>query len=430
MKKLNIILLGIMIAFASCADLDQSPENIAESDSLTDFAGVLNAAYNYHTGSATPLGVMGDYRADNIIFDEAPHTSFHTYNGDVIQMDGDFFTPIYIALYKSILSANNVIENSDVASQIAEAKFLRALSYFKLVQVFGDVSVNLSANPSITDTSILVRQPKDEIYTSVIIPDLTDAIAGLDNTGFAVRRATKIAAQGILGKVYVHIGEFDQAVTQLSSVITGASTAGIELEANFSDIFAADLSKEILFCTQISSSIAISEYTGTNFADWYAGGDTKGDEDPITQSLIDAYDAETDVIRRNATIDDTGADAIGVKYTAREGAENDWIELRLGDAILLYAEALNEEGSTPDAIIELNKIRSRAGLAATTATTQADVRIAIANERRLELALEGQRWFDLARTDATGVEEKYDVFPIPTAEIFASGNVITQNEAY
>ena len=77
------------------------------------------------------------------------------------------------------------------------------------------------------------------------------------------------------------------------------------------------------------------------------------------------------------------------------GSEHDWIELELADVILLYAEALNENGNTAAALTQLNRIRSRAGLADSSATSQADIRQAIQDERRLELAFEGHRWFDL-----------------------------------
>lgn len=102
----------------------------------------------------------------------------------------------------------------------------------------------------------------------------------------------------------------------------------------------------------------------------------------------------------------------------------------------MYAEALNENGNSSSAITQLNKIRSRANLANVTATAKATVRTAIANERRLELALEGHRWFDLVRTGAVNAEmgmtidSNYHLFPIPTSEIFASNGVITQNPGY
>ena len=229
------------------------------------------------------------------------------------------------------------------------------------------------------------------------------------------------------------MGDFPSAEPHLRDVITGAAGAGVSLQANFADIFgsANDLNSEIIFATQISG--LITEGTGTVFASWFGGNDTKADEFPITSSLVDAFDAAGDVTRKNVTVLDSGINRTGVKF---DNEDQDYIDLRLGDAILLYAEALNENGSTPAAITELNKIRNRAGLANTTATTQATVRTAIANERRLELALEGHRWFDLVRTGTVDAEmgetvnPNYYLFPIPNSEIFASAGVITQNPGY
>jgi len=425
-----------LVVSACSTDLDQSPSNIASPESLTDFDGVLNAAYNYQTGSATPIAVMGDFRADNTQFDESPHNSFATFNGDVSTMEGNFFQPFYAALYKSILSTNIVIENSSNAKHIGEAKFLRGLAYFKLVKVFGDVTLNLSDAPSTEDTSILKRQPVADVYGQ-IVSDLTDAKSALDNNGLSSGRASAIAAQGLLGKVYMQMGDFINAESNLASVVNGAAAAGLGLEPIFADVFGSgtDLNTEVIFATQISGSIAISDYSGTTFPLWSNGGDTKSDEDPITADLVNAFDAAGDTTRKNATIDLSGPSRIAVKFGSA-GAEQDFIELRLADVILLYAEALNENGNSSSAITELNKIRSRANLANVTATAQATVRTAIANERRLELALEGHRWFDLVRTGTVNAEmgmtidSNYHLFPIPTSEIFASNGVITQNPGY
>ena len=110
--------------------------------------------------------------------------------------------------------------------------------------------------------------------------------------------------------------------------------------------------------------------------------------------------------------------------------------MRLADVILLYAEALNETGNSSGALTELNKIRNRAGLDNSTASGQAAIRQAIADERRLELAFEGQRWFDLVRTNTVNAEMGqtinpiYHLFPMPLSEVLASFGVITQNEGY
>ncbi|MBW1295114.1 RagB/SusD family nutrient uptake outer membrane protein [Aquimarina litoralis] len=436
MKKI-ILLLVIAISITACEELEQVPSNIANSDSLTDFEGVLNAAYFYQLGSVTPMAVMGDFRADNALMIEEPFPSFDRFNSDLLVMEDQFFEPFYIALYRSILSANNVIENSANTTDVGEAKFLRALSYFKLVRVFGDITVNLSSGDLSLD---LTRQPAADVYNNVIIPDLQDAISALDNSGLSNGRATQIAAQGLLGKVYIQIGNFSSAESHLAAVINGAAAAGVSLQPNFANIFgdANDLNPEILFATQVSSSIP-DEYGFTEFTGWFIGNDSKSFE-PLDLDLVAAFDAAGDVTRKSLTVDEVGVR--GIKYLS-ENPDQDWIELRLADVILLYAETLNEnnnaDGSQSASILSLlDGIRNRAGLTSLsgTANTQIEVRQAIANERRLELAFEGQRWFDLVRTDTVDAEmgetvnPNYYVFPIPISEILASNGVITQNPGY
>lgn len=429
----KLLLVSVVMTFACESDLDQVPPNIASSDSLTDFDGVLNAAYFYQHGAVTPIAVMGDFRADNAVMDEEPFPEFDRFTPNLVDMEDQFFGPFYTALYKSILSANNVIENSTNASDVGEAKFLRALSYFKLIQVFGDVTVNLTATPSTTDTDVLARQPANEVYDNIVIPDLQDAIAALD-IDIVNGRASRYAAQSLLGKVYMHRGNFTSAEPQLAGVVNGASAAGIALQENFADIFGVDndLNAEIIFATQISSSIS-DEYGFSEFWSWYGGLDTKSLL-PLDADLIAAFDASPGDLRRPVTINDTLL--ASPKFPQTGGPDHDWIEIRLADVILLYAEALNENGNTTAAVAELNKIRTRAGLANATATTQQEVRTAIANERRLELAFEGQRWFDLVRTGTAEAElgvtinSDFLLFPIPISEILATGGVITQNPGY
>lgn len=422
-----------MFTTACDNDLEQFPSNIASSDSLTDFNGVLSAAYHYHTGASTPMAVMGDFRADNMKMIEPPYTDFDEYNNALTSSMGDqFFAPFYSNLYKSILSSNIIINNSSNATHVAEAKFLRGLSYFKLVQVFGDVTVNLSDSPSTSDTSILVRQSANDVYNNVIIPDLTAALGALDNSG-APLRASVVAANALLGKVYVHMGNFIMAETFLANAISGAQAEGIVLESSFANVV-DDGNSEIIFVTQKSTSIP-DEYSPSEFTQWFAGQDSKADT-PLDNDLAVAFDAAGDTTRKDLTID--VPNEVGVKYNG--GLENDWIEIRLSDIILLQAETMNENSSDTAANIlaSLDAIRTRAGLASLsgTATTQADVRQAIADERRLELALEGHRWFDLVRTGSVDAEmgetinSNYHVFPIPNSEVLATSGVITQNAGY
>ena len=384
------------------------------------------------------MAVMGEFRSDNAFMFEAPYTEFDLFTQNLTTMEDQFFAPLYRSLYKSILSANNVIENSSNATHVGEAKFLRALAYFKLVIAFGDVTVNLDASPSLTDTSILVRQPAADVYNDVIIPDLTDAISAL-GTVIDDGRASRYAAQGLLGKVYMYMNNTSAAEAQLAAVVNGASGAGISLKSNFADVFGAANeagNSEIIYSTQIQSSI-VDEYSfASRFWNWFVGDDSKSDF-PVDPDLVAAFDASGAAdTRRAVTLHADGRTAIKFPKDGGLGSEHDWIELRLADVILLYAEALNENSNTAAALVQLNKIRNRAGLANSTASTQAEVRQAIQDERRLELAFEGHRWFDLVRTNSVNAEmgvtvnANYHVFPIPTSEVRSTNGVITQNAGY
>lgn len=431
MKNLYIALISFLLVTACTSDLDQFPTNIASSDSLTSYEGILNAAYFYQHSGATPMAVMGDFRADNGLMEEEPYPSFDRYDGDLVDMEDQFFGPFYTGMYKSILSANNVIENSGSATEVGEAKFLRALAHFKLVRAFGDVPVNLVATPSTTDNSILARQPASAVYNQ-IIADLNDAVAALGAGSNG--RASKMAAQGMLGKVYMQQGDYSSAVSPLAAVVTGATGASIMLQDNFADVFGVDndLNSEIIYATQISSSIN-DEYGFSEFWSWSAGLDTKS-LTPLDPSLVAAFDASPGDLRRAVTIDTDKMSS--PKFPQTGGPDHDWIELRLADVILLYAEALNETGNSSGAVAELNKIRTRAGLEGSAASSKAEVATAIANERRLELAFEGHRWFDLVRTgtvDAAmgqAINPQYHLFPLPISEVLASAGVITQNAGY
>ena len=292
----------------------------------------------------------------------------------------------------------------------------------------------------------MVRQPASEVY-NVIISDLQDAISALDNSGLSSGRASQIAAQALLGKVYVQQGDFASAEAPLAAVINGAAAAGISLQSDYANIFGVDndLNSEVIFATQVSGSI-VDEYGFSEFWSWYGGLDTKSLE-PLDQDLVAAFGGETTAdLRFNTVVDTssrstaTGLYTASAKYPQTGGPDHDWIELRLADVILLRAEAANENGTSAESVLDqLDDLRSRAGLAPldhTVINTQALVRQAIQDERRLELAFEGQRWFDLVRTgtvsDEMGenVNSQYFLFPIPVSEVLASFGVIDQNDGY
>ena len=133
--------------------------------------------------------------------------------------------------------------------------------------------------------------------------------------------------------------------------------------------------------------------------------------EPLDASLISAFDASPGDLRRGVTIDE--AIMSSPKFPQTGGPEHDWIEIRLADVILLYAESLNANGKSNEAIAQLNKIRSRAGLSsldATSLSSSTAINEAIHKERRLELAFEGHKvskGFSVSRLDLSLIEFRY-----------------------
>jgi hypothetical protein len=243
------------------------------------------------------------------------------------------------------------------------------------------------------------------------------------------------------------MGDYSSAEPHLAAVANGAAGAGISLKTDINTVFGAANeagNTEIIFATQVSSSI-VDEYSfGSDFWNWFVGDDSKADL-PVDADLVAAFDASdingggTD-LRRAVTLSADGLTAVKFPKEGGLGSEHDWIEIRLADVILLQAEAMNENGSPAATVLPLlDDLRIRAGLAVldpATINTQSLVRQAIADERRLELAFEGHRWFDLVRTGSVDAEmgesvnSNYHVFPIPVSEVLATKGVITQNPGY
>ncbi len=330
---------------------------------------------------------------------------------------------------------------------IGESKFLRAVCYFWLVRGWGGVTLQHINNSE--------RATKEEVY-AFIEQDLTDAIAMLPTSYNNINkgRATRGAAQGLLSKVYLYQQKWQQAYDAATAVIS-SSEYGYRLLDDYSMIWRVEgeNSSESLFEIQArGESIAhgVQQYSQTQGARGTTGWGW-GFNIP-TQNLLDAFNAEGDNIRRDATIifrNSTLYDGYIVGNTenpmynkkayssANHGAsdtDKNIRYLRLGEIYLIQAEAANELGMTPQALTALNAVRNRVKLANVTTTNQAELRNAIWKERRLELAFEHDRWFDLVRTgqareamSANGknfVTGKHELFPIPNQQLIDTPSLI------
>ncbi|MBN8720063.1 MAG: RagB/SusD family nutrient uptake outer membrane protein [Sediminibacterium magnilacihabitans] len=376
--------------------------------------------------------------------------------------------------YQNINFANQVLDNVPGITMddnlknryLAEAKFIRAYSYFRLVRAFGDVPLRLTVPKSAAEYNV-PRTPKAQVWAA-IEKDLTDAAAVLPQSYGAadVGRATKGAALGMLAKVSMYQKKW-QAVFDLTTQVMGM---GYSLFPDFEKLFRTQNknSSESVFeiqCKLILGNKAASnsQYSQVQGVRGSVGGGW-GFNVP-TPDLVaefepgDTRKAGTIIFRGETTaegdvIPPTGDNPMYNKksyvpfsqYVSgyNEGADQDFMVLRFADILLMNAEASNELGKPAQALISLNKVRARARggnpavLPDVITTDQGALRNAIWHERRVELAMEFDRFFDVIRQGRAAtvfgprgfVAGKNEVMPIPQNEIDLSAGVLTQNPGY
>jgi len=383
---------------------------------------------------------------------------------------------VWSGYYRGIYRANVAIQNipnidMDEALKtrlIGECKFLRAYFYFKLVRWFGDLP--LITAPLNADEFEQGRAPTADIY-ALIQQDLNEAITALPlkskYPSSELGRATKGAAQGLLAKVHLTRGDYAAAETLLLEVINSNEYA---LMADYKQIFTreGENAEESLFEVQTAAfdqPIAGSQYNevqgvrGTPNLGW-------GFNSP-SNDLIAAY--EIGDPRREATILypgevlPDGSDIVqdNPNIVNERYNQKAWVPehaggngngpgnirlLRYADILLMAAEVLNENNKPDQALVYLNAIRERARgnrngvLPPVTTVEQNTLRNRIWQERRVELALEQHRWFDLIRTGRAAdlmqkvgknfVPGKHELFPIPQTEIDLTAGSMAQNPGY
>jgi len=382
----------------------------------------------------------------------------------------DFWT----GQYQNINLCNQVLDNVPAitmdetlkARYLAEAKFVRAYSYFRLVRAYGDVPLRLHVPKDATEYNI-PRTDKASVYTQIEL-DLTEAAAVLPATYGAVDlgRATKGAALGMHAKVALYQKKFTEVLTLTNQVIG----LGYSLFPDFEKGFRTnnENNSESLFEVQAellpgNADASNSQYSQVQGAAGVIGG---GWGFNVPTPVLDAA-FETGDPRRQATIlyrgettpqgDLIPTSVVNPMYNQKsyvpfsmyvsgfnEGAQQNVRVLRFADVLLMNAEAANETGNPSLALTSLNKVRARARGANTailpdvTTTEQAALRTAIYKERQVELAMESDRFFDVIRqgrgAEVFGVKgwkaNRNEIWPVPEIEIERSGNLLTQNPGY
>ena len=382
--------------------------------------------------------------------------------------------------WPGILMSNIVIQTApalDIDENIrnrslGEAYFLRAHYYFILARYFGDVPLILEPQSS-DDDLFPSRDPVAQVYEQ-IISDFNMAIGLLPEkssyAGSDLGRVPKGAALGMLAKVHLTLGNYQEVVDLTSQV----EALGYQLNENYGNNFNTDNENgvESIFEIQYASNGGYGFFSDENQASWtspfmgprganFVGGGY-GWNQP-TQEFINSYEEEDE--RKDITVlYEGGPEFDGKQYESRysltgyntrkflvpvsevatyDNSPLNFPVLRYSDVLLMKAEALNELGSTSEAEDYLNMVRERAGLDdIQSGLNPEDFREAVLHERRIELAFEGQRWFDLIRVNngqyaldflqsigKNNAAQKHLLFPIPQIEIDRNPNLV-QNPGY
>jgi hypothetical protein len=418
MKRIKIISLLYLATLFSCTnELYQDP---ITSKVATKFYSSEIEIEEAVDGTYAGLQMNGLYGLYMVALGEIPSDA--TYDEVPLNDDGTFgklddFSSISILgsisdawrdSYIVIQRANVVLNRIDKVSfkvattkdnRVGEMKFIRALLYFNLVRLYGDVPLVIQET---TDPNTYLGQGrtlKDAVYTQ-IIKDLTEAESVLPVTASKPGKIIKTAAQALLGKVYLTRNDLPNAKIWLLKVKDSNKHDLVPI-ADVFDI-TKETNKEILFSVQFAAGVngnSEGSIMHQMFSPSGVVSGAKGHNLP-TKNLYNQY--TTNDLRKGNYV---GVTSLGVPYTLKltknasvpaDGGSN-VVVLRYADVILMLAEIENEQGNVAAAAVYLNQIRTRAGLVNTTVTDQTSMRNAIDLDRKLELVGEGDRWFDLLR---------------------------------
>lgn len=387
-----------------------------------------------------------EVRGDNVKNDNSGASGGITYQIEVFTETpaNTNFSGSWLSLYTTIYRCNLILQNmenvqmsDDQRTKIAgQASFVRALCYFNLVRLWGKVPV-ITHSQSVEEARSNQRSEISAVYAQ-IINDLKVAKTLPASWSDAERgRATSYAAQSLLAKVHLYMKNYSEVITELTPVITAIKAKKVLSLVPMAQTFPNNLktSKDIIFAVQyLKGGVGESAHQNNRYRN--------NDNGNIISLEPSEFESNGD--NRKALVAPTGSGQRPGKFDAPQTNNEtsaDFPVLRCADVMLMYAEALNETTVAPtqDALDALNAVRLNAGLTAKTATelpSKDAFRTAVYKERRLELALECDRWFDIVRTGQfasafPGVDSFRQLYPVPQAEIENVNNATGwQNDGY
>ncbi|MEP7376060.1 MAG: RagB/SusD family nutrient uptake outer membrane protein [Chitinophagaceae bacterium] len=473
-KKISmsaLVAFMFLILVSGCKKLVHIPEPVDTITTVKTFSnsGSANSAVAgiyYKMSSANQsspfygrLTVYPALTADELRVSTGTETFYQ--NNSIPSTEDKFWGGIYSAIY----SANAVIEGLQASKTLTaeiknqytgEAKFMRALCFFYLTNLFGDVS--LVNNTDFATNSLLKRTPSDQVYQQ-IVNDLQDAQDQLPSdysvSGGERTRANKWAATALLARVYLYLGKWAKAEEQATEVLNNSGTYSLCEDLN--NVFLKS-SQETILQLEINE-YPYATYEGSQFIPEYQTKDFDSATIAsnwmyfvpnyyLTDQLVNTFESG-DQRKENWLINTGLLNGTNYyypyKYKVRRGSAGSVSEynilLRLAELYLIRAEARAKQNNLNGAISDLNFIRLRASLTGVSSSlSQTQILDDIAQENRVEFFAEyGHRWFDLKRTgqaDAILIPIKGSnwqttdqLYPIPKSELLLNPN-LTQNLGY
>lgn len=459
-NKLWLVLAAV--GLSACSNtLDVPPTSAISSETaISDAVGARAAIQGAYAGLQA-AGLYGHDLVDwtEVLSDNARWVgTFDDYadaDQHLLRSDNFRATGIWDAAYDEINRVNQILDkvpnvtDLDAAEKneiLGEAYFLRALTYHNLVKLYGNTStlgvpLVLAPITSATEANQATRATGSAVYTQ-ILADLAQAKQLITAGRSQTRQASLGAVSAIEARVRLYMGDYAGAEAAANTV----EGMGYSLAPNFPDLFDATGSNtpEDIFRVTFTPTQAQSAsfyYLPKALGGRYEVAPTTSIDNTLrTTGIIAAFDPAsggnitnynpTD-LRGKYSIARAGTRTYAAKFRNPAGDE-DLHVIRLAEVILIRAEALARLNRVPEAIAEYNRLRVRAGVAPDPTTlTQAQALAAIANERRLELAFEGDRWPDMVRTSTglTNIPAAQTLLPIPQAELDVSPNMV-QNPGY
>ncbi|OUJ75151.1 RagB/SusD family nutrient uptake outer membrane protein [Hymenobacter crusticola] len=433
------------LAFTACRDLlEPTPvQQLSDDKAITDAGsarsatiGVYDRVQAYYQLNWPVLGFLPgeDVRFNGTL------NQFLQIDQNQLSADNVLITEAWTQMYQAVNGANNVIAGvpgvndpllptTEKDQLLGEAYFLRALVYFDLGRGWGGVPLVLTPTRSKENGQGIRRSSLADTYAQVLA-DLTQAETLLPDATTR-NRAVKASARALRARLHLYQKQWADAETYATQVIGNNNYRLVTPYRTFST--APFLSQESVFELTFSNSDANSMWN--NWFPSALGGQFNFQPVPAAIALLNdptvggsrsALLATTVIAGSNVTY--------GNLYSRSAQRDDPSYVLRLAEQYLIRAEARARQGKLTQALADLNAVRARAGVPASTAATADQLLLAIENERRIEFAFEADRWFDLVRTGRAGTvlgvtDQRRWVFPIPFNDLVADSD-LEQNPGY